>query len=106
MGHGTIHRILMKILQMSKMILIYKLFLYDSTCCKYYHIIVNKVNRYKQACVLKYGQLLTGLSQSMNKSGMRTCFSSVFIVITAVFSAKDIMLNRSEQIVVYFDISH
>ena len=38
------------------------------------------MNHYKQVCVLKYRQLLTGLSQSMNISGMRTLFNSVFIV--------------------------
>ena len=58
------------------------------------------------SCLLKYGQRLTGLLQSMNNSGMRTCFSSGFIVITVVSSAKDMILSRSEQIVVYFDVSH
>ena len=37
-------------------------------------IIVNMVNRYNQFCVLKYGQLLAGLAQSMNNSGMRDVF--------------------------------
>ena len=67
---------------------------------------MNIVNRYKQVCVLKSGQLLTRLSHSINKSGMKTCFNSGFIVITVVSSAKDIILSRSEQIVVYFDVSH
>ena len=88
---------------MSKIILSKKFYLYSRTCCKWYHIIVNIVNCYKQVCVLKYGQLLTGLAQSMNNSGMRTCLNSRFIVITVVSSAKDIILSRSEQIVVYFD---
>ena len=55
--------------------------------------------------MLKYGQLLTRLSQSMKNSGMRTCFNSGFIS-TVVSSAKDNVLSRSEQIVIYFDVSH
>ena len=59
MGYGTIHRILTELLQMLKIILSKKLYLYGRTCCKWCHIIGNL---YKQVCVLKYGQLLTELS--------------------------------------------
>ena len=88
MGYGTIHQILTETLQTSKIILGYKFYLYGRTCCKWYHIIANIVNCYNQVCVLKYGQLLTGLSQSLNNSGMMTCFNSRFILITVVSSAK------------------
>ena len=106
MGYSTIHRLLMEILQMSKMILCYKFYLYGPTCCKWYHIIVNIVNRYKHVLCVEIWAATTGLSQSMNKSGMRRCYNSVSIAITAVSSAKDIILSRSEQIGIYFDISH
>ena len=56
--------------------------------------------------MLKYGQLLTRLSRSMNSSGMRVCFNSGFIVIAIVSCEKDIILSRSEQIVIYFDVSY
>ena len=68
---------------------------------------MNIVNRYKRVCVLKYGQLLATLLQSMNNSGIRTCLNSGYIVITMiVFSAKDIISSRREQIVNYFDVSN
>ena len=54
--------------------------------------------------MLKYGQLLAKLSQSMKNSEMRMCFNSGFII-TVVSSAKNI-LSRSEHIVVYFDVPH
>ena len=65
-------------------------------------------NRYKHVLCVEIRAATTGLSQSMNKSGIRTCYNSVFIAITAVSSAKDIILCRSEQIGVYmyFDVSH
>ena len=56
--------------------------------------------------MLKYGQLLTRLSRSMNSSGMRVCFNSGFIVIAIVSCEKDIIFSRSEQIVICFAVSH
>ena len=101
MGYGNIHRILTESLQTSKIILS-KNSIYTAVHVANVYI----VNCYKLVCVLTYRQLLTGLSQSMNNRGMRTCFNNEFTVITVVSSVKNIILSRSELIVVFFDVSH
>ena len=60
--------------------------------------------RYKQCFVSKYGQLLTGLSHSMNINGMRTYSNCGHAVLAVVSCAKVIILKRNEQIVDCFDV--